>query len=318
MHPAKSVIFFTTASGAGYGLLVLIAGFAAFGALPGGAWFAGVCLALALGLVTAGLLASTWHLGHPERAWRAFSQWRSSWLSREGVAAIFTYLPAGLFTLGALTLGFTDEGVIAAGLIAAIGAIVTVACTSMIYASLKAIPAWASPLTMAGYFSFAGLSGALLLHMLLRAWEHDAAAIAGALTIAFALIAFAVKIGQWARVDAGASPSSAESATGLGRFGKVRLLESAHSQANYLMKEMGFQIARRHSGALRRAVVILAFFTPAALAIIALALGGISATVLALVNAIAGLCGVAVERWLFFAEAHHVVMNYYGGSSRAA
>ena len=313
MHPAKSVIFFTTASGAGYGLLVLLAGFAAFGALPGGAWFAGLAFALALGLITAGLLASTWHLGHPERAWRALSQWRSSWLSREGVAAVVTYVPAGLFGLGALTIGFADAGVIAAGLVAAIGAIATVLCTSMIYASLKAVPAWASGLTMAGYFAFAGLSGALLLHVLLRFWDHDGAAIAGGLAIAFALAAFAVKLGQWARIDANASPSSPESATGLGRIGKVRLLEGAHSQANYLMKEMGFQIARRHSGALRRAVLILALFTPTALGAIALALGGMSALAIAVIAAIAGLCGVAIERWLFFAEARHVVMNYYGG-----
>ena len=318
MHPARSVIFFTTASGAGYGLIAWFGVLAALGLLPADRWLGVAGFAVGLVLVVLGLLSSTYHLGHPERAWRALSQWRSSWLSREGVAAVFTYLPAGLFGLGALTLGFTDEGVIAAGLIAAIGAIVTVACTSMIYASLKAVPAWASGLTMAGYFCLAGFSGALLLHALLRAWEHDAATIAGALTIAFALIAFAVKLGQWARVDAGVSPSSAESATGLGGFGKVRLLESAHSQANYLMKEMGFQIARRHAGALRRAVVILAFFTPTALAIIALAVGGISATIVALVAAIAGFCGVAVERWLFFAEAHHVVMNYYGSSSRAA
>ena len=77
MHPAYSVIVFTCASGAGYGLLIWLA-------LAGvvGGWTArapGLGLAgfgLAFALITIGLLSSTAHLGRPERAWRAFSQWR--------------------------------------------------------------------------------------------------------------------------------------------------------------------------------------------------------------------------------------------------
>ena len=105
MHPAKSVIFFTTASGAGYGLLFWLGLYGSLGLLPAGTWFAVVGFGLALVLVTAGLISSTFHLGHPERAWRALSQWRSSWLSREGVAAIVTYVPAGLYGLAWLIVG---------------------------------------------------------------------------------------------------------------------------------------------------------------------------------------------------------------------
>ncbi|MCA8929188.1 MAG: dimethyl sulfoxide reductase anchor subunit, partial [Alphaproteobacteria bacterium] len=94
MHPAVSIIFFTTASGAGYGLLALMGLFGAIGLLPADPWVGGFGLVLALVLVTAGLASSTYHLGHPERAWRALSQWKTSWLSREGVMAILTYLPA--------------------------------------------------------------------------------------------------------------------------------------------------------------------------------------------------------------------------------
>src|SRR5204862_3402126 len=98
MHPAYSVILFTTASGAGYGLLALL-GFVGFNHGPASSFIFGlVAIVIALGLITIGLLSSTFHLGHPERAWRAFSQWRSSWLSREGVAAVLTYLPAVLFS----------------------------------------------------------------------------------------------------------------------------------------------------------------------------------------------------------------------------
>src|SRR5258708_36275200 len=139
MHPAFSVIIFTTASGAGYGLLALLGLGAALGLLRAELGFGLVAFALALGLITGGLLASTLHLGHPERAWRAFSQWRSSWLSREGVASVATYLPAGLFALGWVVWGRHDGAWAALGLLASLGAIATLICTGMIYASLKPI-----------------------------------------------------------------------------------------------------------------------------------------------------------------------------------
>ena len=88
MHPALSVIFFTTLSGAGYGLLAWLAIASLVGGLPGPVRI--VATLIALVLASAGLLASFWHLGKPMRAWRAFSQWRTSWLSREGVAAVLT------------------------------------------------------------------------------------------------------------------------------------------------------------------------------------------------------------------------------------
>jgi len=93
MNPAYSVIFFTTASGAGYGLLALLGLIGALTGAPLPPLFALVAIVFALALITAGLLSSTFHLGHPERAWRALSQWRTSWLSREGIAAILTYPP---------------------------------------------------------------------------------------------------------------------------------------------------------------------------------------------------------------------------------
>ena len=93
MHPALSVIVFTTTSGAGYGLLAWLGLAHASGLLPVDGPLGWVALALSFVLITAGLLTSTFHLGHPERAWRALSQWRSSWLSREGVLAVVTYAP---------------------------------------------------------------------------------------------------------------------------------------------------------------------------------------------------------------------------------
>src|SRR3954463_11080544 len=134
MHPAFSVIFFTTASGAGYGLLALLGLSAASGLLAPNRWLGVASLGLALALVSAGLLASTAHLGHPERAWRALSQWRSSWLSREGVAAGATYVPALAFGLASV-LGKGPLALL--GLLVALCAVATILCTAMIYASLK-------------------------------------------------------------------------------------------------------------------------------------------------------------------------------------
>jgi ferredoxin len=105
MHPAYSVIFFTTASGAGYGLWFWLGLRIAAEGLPDPAWPGVATLVLGGVLVSLGLLSSTFHLGHPERAWRAFSQWRSSWLSREGVAAVATYLPAGALFLALVLPG---------------------------------------------------------------------------------------------------------------------------------------------------------------------------------------------------------------------
>src|SRR3546814_7492212 len=120
MHPAKSVILFTTASGAGYGLIAWLGVLAALCLLPAERWFGLVAFGLGLGLVVLGLLSSTLHLGRPERAWRAFSQWRSSWLSREGVAAVATFLPVGLFAL-CWVIWQTNQGAAAAlGLVASL------------------------------------------------------------------------------------------------------------------------------------------------------------------------------------------------------
>ncbi len=176
MHPAFSVVFFTTATGAGYGLLALLGVSVALGAIAPDRWLGFAGLAVALGLITAGLLSSTAHLGHPERAWRALSQWRSSWLSREGVMATLTYLPAAIFGIGWVVLGETGGVVPAAGVLAAVGALVTVFTTGMIYASLKPIAQWHSRFTAPGYLIFAMMTGAVLFNALLRLFGEDARA----------------------------------------------------------------------------------------------------------------------------------------------
>ena len=189
MNPAFSVIFFTTASGAGYGLIALFGIGAMLGLLPDDRWFGGISLGVALALVSAGLLSSTFHLGHPERAWRAFSQWRTSWLSREGVLAVLTFVPAGLLWLVWVLCG-PGIWTMILGPIAAALALATVWATAMIYASLKAIDAWYTPLTPASYLLFSAATGKMGMSKKVNA---------GAKMFADKLVAIAgaVMLGTW-------------------------------------------------------------------------------------------------------------------------
>jgi len=314
VHPARSVIFFTTASGAGYGLIAWFGVLAALGLLPADRWLGVAGFAVGLVLVVLGLLSSTYHLGHPERAWRALSQWRSSWLSREGVAAVLTFLPVGLFAIYWVILGSNSGFAAVLGLLASLACVVTVACTAMIYASLKTIRAWTCAWTLPVYLLLSALSGAVLVNLLVQLWglplQGDLAWAVTALFVA----AGAAKLLYWRDIDRGQSVSSAESATGLGGLGRVHLLEAPHSESNYLMQEMGFKIARKHAAKLRRLALLIGFLAPLLLT----ALGQAAPGILSLVAAIASVpllgFGLAVERWLFFAEAKHVVSLYYGES----
>ena len=109
--------------------------------------------------------------------------------------------------------------------------------------------------------------------------------------------------------------STIESATGLGHIGSVRMLDPPHTQENYLLREMAYGVARRHSDKLRRLAVILGLLLPIALLPVAAMTGGVAAFALALVVAVSGSAGIVIERWLFFAEAQHTVTLYYGAKA---
>jgi DMSO reductase anchor subunit len=312
MHPAYSVIFFTTATGAGYGLLASLGLSAGFGLIEPSFWFRIVGLGLALALISAGLLSSTAHLGRPERAWRALSQWRSSWLSREGVAALATFVPTGLFGIGWAILGSNGGWVAAMGLLSAVGAAATVTTTGMIYASLKPIAQWSSRFTLPAYLVFAAMTGTTAFNALL--WLFGSASLP-ALALAFALTVagWAWKVATWRHNDHLASETTANTATGL-KGGEVRSIEWPHTEENYLLKEMGFRIARKHAARLRLIAQTLAFALPLLLFAAAFGLAAIPwlPAGLSLAALVSQLAGMLVERWLFFAEARHTVTLYYG------
>ncbi len=330
MHPAKSVIFFTTASGAGYGLIAIIIIANLFGVIAANIGFAIFSYQLlsfitAFGLITAGLLSSTFHLGQPKRALMSFSQWRTSWLSREAVMAVITYITAGVYGVYfcfSPDILSSKSVVMLIAIAALLSCVTTIYCTSMIYASLKPIHAWSNKFTPIGYLIFGLMGGVIILATILHIYDK-ANIMLDITVIVFSIIGLIFKLRYWSFIDHSKSISTIHSATGLGIFGKknkdgkiakVIMLEPPHSQNKYLLNEMGFKIARKHAKSLRLLTVILTFIAPTILfALVIIINQNILIAQIMTINALfLAAIGIFCERWLFFAEAKHTVTLYYG------
>lgn len=288
MHPAPSVIIFTTFSGLGFGLLFWLG----IDPTPPTGWVAFVFWLIAYAMAVGGLLSSTFHLGRPERFLKAFSQWRSSWLSREGIAAVTTLVAMGLYGLGLVFFGTPWQPL---GWLGALGALATVFTTSMIYTQMKTIPRWNMNLTPAMFMSYALAGGALLK---------------GNITMAIVLLAIAgvVQVITWVTGDKAFenSGTTMATATGLGNIGSVRAFEPPHTGTNYLMHEFIHVVGRKHSQKLRIIGVALGIVVPVVLLLLPIGHW------IALIAVACHIAGVLASRWLFFAEAEHVVGLYYG------
>ncbi|MGH1412272.1 MAG: dimethyl sulfoxide reductase anchor subunit family protein [Pelagimonas sp.] len=288
MHPAPSVIVFTTLSGLGLGLLFWLG----IDPDPNRGWVGFTFFLIAFALTVGGLLASTFHLGHPERALKAFSQWRSSWLSREAWAAAAALTLMGLYAFFLIILGIHIPPL---GWLGALACLATVGTTSMIYTQLKTVPRWHHWSTPALFFSLALGGGALL---------------AGKISMAIFLIAVAGGVqaywfwqGDQRFSDAG---SDIGSATGLGSRGKVRAFEPPHTGTNYLLNEFVYVVGRKHGDKLR----LISLGLMAVLPLLILLTN--PHHLMAILAVLSHLTGVVVARWLFFAQAEHVVGLYYG------
>ena len=283
MHAAPSVIVFTVLSGMGFGFLACLGAGAVEGA---GFWAWG----LGYGLAVAGLVASSFHLGNPQRALLAFTQWRTSWLSREAalsVAALTVLAPMALSDW--LGLGL-PRGV---GMLGAVLAVASVTATAMIYARIRAVPRWHHWVTPVLFLSFA-MTGGLILS------GHARVAAMACLALVVVLrMAFRLGDGQFARAG-----QTMGTATGLA--GEVTVFEWPHTGDNYLLREMIHVVGRRHAERLRLIAVLMAGLVPAMVLLLVPGVAGIS------MAALAHLAGAIAARWLFFAEAEHVVGLYYG------
>lgn len=287
MNPAPSVILFSTLSGLGFGFLACLGA----GLLIPAGWEAFLLWGLGYGLAVAGLLAATFHLGNPKNGLMAFTQWRTSWLSREAwasVAALLTLAPVALSDW--LGLGLPR----ALGWVGAALALGTVLTTGMIYAQIKAVPRWHHWLTPVMFLGFAVAGGAMLAG---SALAPLALVVVGGLLLAI------WRVGDGAFQRAGQTMGTA---TGLDRIGTPWVFEPAHTAGNYLLREMIHVVGRKHARRLRWIALALASVAPALILILPLGPWGVA------IAAVLHLTGALAARWLFFAEAEHVVGLYYG------
>ena len=308
MRPALSVIFFTVSSGAGLGVIVWLVLFdSMFGMshLPQNAIY--VLLAMGLGLTTAGLISSTLHLANPKNAWRALSQVRTSWLSREGVLAVSLFPIAFLYAL-LHWLSAPNALIVATGVLLGAIALGVLYCTGMIYACLKTIPRWHSGLVPIGYVMLGLYSGLLLALPVFAAFGDVAIGHKAAIVVVALMLALIVKAIYYLRFRTPIVSHTINDALALGKK-SIRLLDVGHTHGTFLTDEFCFVLARGHAQLLRTAAIVLGFVAPFVLLLVATN----NVVGLAFAGALC-LFGLLAERWLFFAEAEHVVRLYHGAS----
>lgn len=288
MHPAPSVIVFSVLSGIGFGMLAWLG----IESTPATGMTAFWWYLVAFGLAVVGLVSSTFHLGHPERALKAFTQWRTSWLSREGVCAVLALCVMGLY---AAALIFMGTHIAILGWIGAALSLITVYTTSMIYGQLATIPRWNTPLTTVLFLTFSITGGAL---------------ISGRISTALVLLVASafVQVIWWKKGDTAFADRGSDlgTATGLGARGTVRSMAHPHTSPNYLMREFIHVIGRKHAQKLRVISLVLMAGVPVVLLVLPFN------HIFGLLAVLSHLAGVATSRWLFFAEAEHTVGIYYG------
>ena len=308
MQPAFSVIFLTTLIGAAQGLFLALYGteISGMGGLaPADSQrflFAGNGVALVLtGL---GLFASFFHLGRPERAWRSAAMWRTSWLSREVIALPLFML--GLFLYGGAQF-FGLSGSTLIGTVVALVCLALFICTAMIYASVRFLQEWASPLTLVNYLLLGCASGATLATLLAALGApvlvQPYAQVAAVLTL-LALITRSASLLRNARLK---PKSTLQSAIGIKH---PRIVQKAQGFMGGSFNTREFFHGR--SSAMLRAIkwAFLVMVFPLPLLCLAV---GVYASSTGMLGAAFALqyVGLLAERWFFFAQANHPQNLYY-------
>lgn len=296
MRPAWSVILLTTLIGAGQGLF--LAAFAAHAVDGSGAsWFLKVCTGIALLLLGAGLLASFFHLGRPLRAWRAITQWKTSWLSREVIV-----LPAFMAAIAAY--GWMGQAGWA-GALAAVLCLVLFLCTGMIYACLPFLQEWRTPLTPLNFFLLGTASGTTLAALVSVFTARGYIATLALAALGLGALAYASRWASLARNARLRPKSTTASAIGT-RHPQVAQRSQGFMGGSFNTREFFHGRPDRVVRAVRWTFLVLLFPLPA----LFLAFGGRSGAALGLAFALQ-FVGLLAERWYFFAEARHPQNLYY-------
>ncbi|MGA3250209.1 MAG: DmsC/YnfH family molybdoenzyme membrane anchor subunit [Paraburkholderia sp.] len=319
MKPAFSVVFLTTLSGAGQGLLIALfgvelavrLGFIAASSAPPQMFFVlGGALTVVLGGL--GLLASFFHLGHPERAWRAIAMWRTSWLSRECLA-----LPAFLACAFAYGVAhwFGSPWSLAIGALGVLASAVLFLCTSMIYACLRFLQEWATPLTMVN-FVLLGCASGFTLATACAAWFAPAlvtglAVCAGVLTLA----GCTSRVASLVRNARLRPKSTVQSATGI-KSAKLEQKSRGFTAGAFNLREFFHGKTPQTLQRIKWTFLVGAFAVP----LVLIALGGSVPSIVASFWLLCAACavqyaGLVAERWFFFAEARHPQNLYYRQAS---
>lgn len=321
MHPAFSVIFLTTLIGAGQGLfLALYTGqlYSAAHLLPTQGqvfYFYGSMIALVL--LVGGLIASFFHLGHPERAWRAASRWRTSWLSREVIVLpivmglVLAYglahhfgLTTPLFVIGE---GVTVDPTLILGLLATIATFVLFICTAMIYASVKFLQEWYSPLTVAN-FTFVGIASGFMLAAAYSAYlGNQLVGFFGTLAVIATLMGLISRVWSMARNGRIKYKSNVQTAIGVRHKALAQKAQGA-TGGSFNTREFFHGKGDGAVRAVRNLFVVLVF--PVPILLIAAAYWLESPTLPFAAFAVQYL-GLIAERWYFFTEAKHPQNLYY-------
>ena len=300
MKPALSVIFFTVSSGAGLGLLVwlLIASLMADHIRMDGATFYKGALIAGL-FITAGLVSSTLHLANRKNAIYSLTRIKTSWLSREGLLAILLY-PLAALHLAALHFGWPQITPVALWLLIA-DAIAILYCTGMIYGCLRTVPRWHTWMTPTKYVLFGLMSGAVLLPAVLSLRPAEVGPV-GKPMVAIFLLTLGLALYLAYLLKHPRTQHTINDALGF-KQGSVRLLDVGHSHGTFLTNEFGFSVAREKARMLRWMAIFCGFILPILLCYF---------TKWFWLASFVCIAGLLVERWLFFAEAEHVVRLYHG------
>ena len=307
MRPAWSVILLTTLIGAGQGLFLALFAADAYDAARGQASlapaFVAAAVAASLALTGAGLLASFFHLGHPERAWRSAAMWRTSWLSREVIALpLFMALVAGY---GALHWSGRLQDALVAGGFAALACVALFVCTGMIYACLKFLQEWHSPLTVANFILLGSASGLTAAAALAAALQPGLARAYAAAALIAGALGYLSRLASLAR-NARLRPKSTL-ATAIGvKHPKIVQIAQGAMGGSFNTREFFHGRPREVVRAMRWTFLALLFPLPAL--VLALAPGDYRMLCGAFLVQYAGLLA---ERWYFFAEAKHPQNLYY-------
>lgn len=307
MKPAFSVIFLTTLIGAGQGLFVAIV----YGQIYGAAKsveFGLTAGMVSLGLMVTGLLASFFHLGRPERAWRAVTKWRTSWLSREVIVLPVAMFVTCVYIVTQWKSGwFNADSILWIGWGGIIVMFTLYVCTAMIYACVKFLQEWATPWTVINFILLGIASGFVLASALSAASVFDYVEIFRVPAILLTLVAMTTRLFSFYRNSRIKHRSTVQTAIGV-KHPYITQRSMGHTGGSFNTRAFFHHCSNRLIRNLRWVVVVVVFVVPVCLMLL---YGSMPLNQILWMAFAVQILGLIAERWLFFAQANHPQNLYY-------